>query len=172
MSVNALETVATQYFSPEMALEAIDCIVSHSDALPLTDLFRRQEGFVHTASDGQKYDVSTPSLRASASYKYFGNGEGIVVYSSLDEAGQLIYTVAFNAAERESPYVLDVILHNNAIQTQAHATDMHGYSEINFAITGLIDVELRPRFVTIHRQRLYSLDTVSTYKGQQWDDYT
>ena len=164
ISVNALETVATQYFSPEMTLEAIDCILSHSDALPLTELFRRKDGFVHTASDGQKYDVSTPSLRASASYKYFGNGEGVVIYSGLDEAGQLLYTVVFNAAERESPYVLDVILHNNVIQTQAHATDMHGFSEVNFAITGLIDVELRPRFVTIHRQRLYSLDSVASYK--------
>jgi hypothetical protein len=77
------------------------------------------------------YDVSTPSLRASASYKYFGNGEGVVIYSGLDEAGQLIYTVVFNAAERESPYVLDVVLHNNVIQTQAHATDMHGFSEVN-----------------------------------------
>lgn len=42
--------------------------------------------------------------------------------------------------------------------------DMHGFSEPNFAVTGLIDVELRPRFTTIHRQRLYSLDAVSTYK--------
>ncbi len=76
ISAHALETVATQYFSPEMTLEANDCILAHSDALPLTDLFRRKEGFVHTGSDGQKYDVSIPSLRASASFKYFGNGEG------------------------------------------------------------------------------------------------
>lgn len=164
ISMSALETVATQYFSPEMVLEANDCLVSHCNALPLTDLFRRREGFIHTGSDGQKYDVSAPSLRASASFKYFGNGEGMTVYSGLDEAGQLNYTVVFNAADRESPYVLDVILHNRVIETDAHATDMHGFSEVNFAITGLIDVELRPRFVTIHRQRLYSIDAVSTYK--------
>ncbi|XAZ82168.1 Tn3 family transposase (plasmid) [Fibrella sp. ES10-3-2-2] len=164
ISAHALETVAAQYFSPEMTLEANDCIVSHSNALPLTDLFRRKEGFIHTGSDGQKYDVSAPSLRASASFKYFGNGEGITVYSGLDEAGQLLYTVVFNAAERESPYVLDVILHNKVIQTDAHATDMHGFSEVNFAVTGLIGIDLRPRFVTIHRQRLYSINAVSTYK--------
>jgi len=56
------------------------------------------------------------------------------------------------------------MLHNKVIQTDAQATDMHGFSESNFAVTGLIDVELRPRFTTIHRQRLYSLDAVSTYK--------
>ena len=75
-----------------MTLEANDCILSHSNALPLTDLFRRKEGVIHTGSDGQKYDVSVPSLRASASFKYFGNGEGMSVYSGLDEAGQLIYS--------------------------------------------------------------------------------
>ena len=160
---HALETVATQYFSPDMVRAASDCIVSFSNALPLTDLFRRKENFIHTGSDGQKYDVSAPSLRAAASFKYHGNGEGITVYSGLDEAGQLIYSTAFNSAERESPYVLDVILHNKVIQSDAHATDMHGFSEVNFAITGLVDVELRPRFVTIHRQRLYSIDAVNTY---------
>ena len=161
---HALETVATQYFSPEMTLEANDCIVSHSDALPLTDLFRRKEGFIHTASDGQKYDVSVPSLRASASFKYFGNGEGMSVYSGLDEAGQLLYSVAFNAADRESPYVLDVMLYNEVIRPDAHATDMHGFSEPNFALSGLFGQELRPRFVTIHTQQLYSIDSVAAHK--------
>lgn len=168
ISAPALETVATQYFSPEMTLDANDCILSHSNSLPLTDLFRHRQGFVHTGSDGQKYDVSAPSLRASTSFKYFGNGQGMTIYSGLDEAGQLTYTVVFNAADRESPYVLDVILHNKVISTDAHATDMHGFSEVNYAVTGLIDVELRPRFVTIHRQRLYSIDAVSTYKEQAY----
>ena len=160
--------MATQYFSPEMTLEANDCILSHSNSLPLTDLFRHRQGFIHTGSDGQKYDVSAPSLRASTSFKYFGNGQGMTIYSGLDEAGQLTYTVVFNAADRESPYVLDVILHNKVISTDAHATDMHGFSEVKYAVTGLIEVELRPRFVTIHRQRLYSIDAVSTYKEQAY----
>ena len=164
LSAHALETVATQYFSPEMTLEANDCILSHSNALPLTDLFRRKEGIIHTGSDSQKYDVSIPSLRASASFKYFGNGEGMSVYSGLDEAGQLIYSTVFNAADRESPYVLDVMLYNEVLQTDAHATDMHGFSEPNFALSGLFGLELRPRFVTIHTQQLFSLDAVSTYK--------
>ncbi|WP_019991028.1 Tn3 family transposase [Rudanella lutea] len=166
ISVHTLETVATQYFSPEKVLEANDCIVAHSNALPLTDLFRRKEGFVMTGSDGQKYDVSVPSLRASASYKYFGNGEGVCVYSGLDEAGQLLYTVVINAAERESGYVLDVVLHNPVLQTEAHATDMHGFSEINFAVMGLLGIDFRPRFVQPHRQQLYSLDAVGTFKSK------
>lgn len=165
ISVHALETVATQYFSLETTLEANDCILFHSNALPLTDLFRRKEGFIQTGSDGQKYDVSLPSLRASASFKYFGNGEGMSVYSGLDEAGQLFYSTVFNAADRESPYVLDVMLYNEVLQSDGHATDMHGFSEPNFALSGLLGLELQPRFVSIHTQQLFSLDAVATYKG-------
>ena len=149
-------------------LEANDSIVACNNGLPLTYLFRRKEGFIHTGSDGQKYDVSAPLLRTSASFKYFGNGEGVSIYSGPDEVGQLLYSTVFNAAERESPYILDVILHNKVIQTDAHATDMHGFSEVNFALTELIDIELRPRFVTIHRQRLYSVDAVSSYKDHEY----
>ncbi len=166
ISVNALETVATHYFSPEMVLRANDRIVAQSNQLPLTDQFRRQAGFIHTGSDGQKYDVSGPSLRASASFKYFGNGQGITIYSHLDEAGQLIYSTAFSAADRESPYMLDAITYNEVITPDAHSTDQHGSTEPVFGVTGLIDVEFRPRFATIHRQQLYSINAVSTYKEQ------
>ena len=53
ISVNALETVATHYFSPEAVLKANDLIPAKSNELPLTDQFRRQAGFIHTGSDGQ-----------------------------------------------------------------------------------------------------------------------
>lgn len=165
LEVNRLETVATQYFSPEMTLAANDCILTQSNALPLTALYSRPDGLVHTGSDGQKYDVSLPSLRAAASFKYYGNGEGVVVYSGLDKAGQLIYSTVFTASERESPYVLDVILSNQVVQSEAHSTDMHGFSEPNFALTGLLGVDFRPRFKTIHSQQLYSLDAVANYKA-------
>lgn len=166
--VNALETVATHYFSPEGVLRANDLVLAKSNQLPLTDQFRRHTGFVHTGSDGQKYDVSGPSLRASASFKYFGNGQGITIYSHLDEAGQLIYSTAFSAVDRESPYMLDAITYNEVITPDAHATDQHGSTEPVFGVTGLIGVEFRPRFATIHKQQLYSIDAVSTYREQDY----
>lgn len=171
IAVNALETVATHYFSPESVLRANDMILSQSNDLPLTDRFRRQPGFVHTGSDGQKYDVSGPLLRASASFKYFGNGQGITIYSHLDEAGQLIYSVAFSAADRESAYMLDAITYNEVITPDAHSTDTHGSTEAVFGVTGLLGVDFRPRFARIHHQQLYSLDAVSTYKEQGYRIY-
>lgn len=52
------------------------------------------------------------------------------------------------------------------ITPDAHSTDQHGSTEPVFGVTGLIDVEFRPRFATIHQQQLYSIDAVSTYREQ------
>lgn len=122
LSPESLEAVATHYFSPELTLRANDLILKHSDRLPVIDLFRNQSNLVHTGSDGQKIDVSIPSLRASASFKYFGDGKGITIYSHLDEAGQLIYSTVFSASEREAPYVLDALSHDEVISSDVHST--------------------------------------------------
>jgi TnpA family transposase len=164
LSPESLEAVATHYFSPELTLRANDLILKHSNRLPIIDLFRNQSALVHTGSDGQKIDVSIPSLRASASFKYFGDGKGITIYSHLDEAGQLIYSTVFSASEREAPYVLDALSHDEVISSDVHSTDTHGYTEAVAAITGIWGIESRPRLASIHKLQLYSIDAVSTFK--------
>lgn len=77
LSPESLEAVATHYFSPELTLRANDLILKHSNRLPIIDLFRNQSDLVHTGSDGQKIDVSIPSLRASAS---FNRGAGALFW--------------------------------------------------------------------------------------------
>jgi hypothetical protein len=113
--MNGLETTAIQYFSPDMTLQANDRFVAFSNSLPLTAQFQNHPGFVHTASDGQKYDISVASLRAAWSFKYFGHGKGVTVYTHLDEAGQLIYSTVFSSDHREALYVLNGLMHNGVI---------------------------------------------------------
>lgn len=163
---SSLETTALHYFSPEILIQANDKLLAFSNALPLTEHFRRDTEFVHTSSDGQKFDVSVASLVASPSFKYFGNGRGVTLYSFLDESGQLFYSTAFSAAEPESHYVLDGLTHNEVVLPNAHSTDTHGFSEPVFAVTGLLEIEFRPRFARFHHQQLYSIDEVRTYKEQ------
>jgi TnpA family transposase len=165
---SSLETTALHYFSPEIVINANDKILAFSNALPLTAHFRKKPGFIHTSSDGQKFDVSVASLVASPSFKYFGNDQGVSQYSFLDEAGQLFYSTVFSAAEPESHYVLDGLTHNEVIIPNAHSTDTHGFSEPVFAITGLLNIEFRPRFARFHHQQLYSIDDVSTYKNKNF----
>ncbi|TDE09364.1 Tn3 family transposase [Dyadobacter psychrotolerans] len=161
---SSLETTALQYFSPETVIQANDKVLAFSNALPLTQHYRKGADFVHTSSDGQKFDVSVASLVASPSFKYFGNGRGVTMYSFLDEAGQLFYSTVFSAAEPESHYVLDGLTHNEVIISNAHSTDTHGFSEPVFAVTGLLGIEFRPRFARFHHQQLYSIDEARTYR--------
>ncbi|KAA6439893.1 Tn3 family transposase [Dyadobacter flavalbus] len=161
---SSLETTALQYFSPETVLQANDKVLAFSNSLPLTEHFRKDADFIHTSSDGQKFDVSVASLVASPSFKYFGNGRGVTMYSFLDEAGQLFYSTVFSAAEPESHYVLDGLTHNEVIIPNAHSTDTHGFSEPVFAVTGLLGIEFRPRFARFHHQQLYSIDEARTYR--------
>lgn len=162
--VSALQTTSVQYFSPELTLKANDMVLEFSNSLPLTDKFRVHPGFIHTSSDGQKYDVSVASLRTAWSFKYFGNGRGLTVYSHLDEAGQLFYSTAFSSADHEAPYMVDGLMHNRVIESDAHSTDTGGSSEVIFAITALLGISFRPRLAKIHETTLYSIDAVSTYR--------
>jgi TnpA family transposase len=164
IAANALQTTSVQYFSPDMTLKANDLVVEFSNKLPLTDKFRIHPGFIHTSSDGQKYDVSVASLRAAWSFKYFGNGKGVTVYSHLDEAGQLFYSTAFSSSDHEAPYMIDGLMHNRVIQSDAHSTDTGGFSEIIFAITALLGIAFRPRLAKIHEHNLFSIDSVTTYR--------
>jgi len=149
-------------------VQANDKVLAFSNALPLTECFRRDPEFIHSSSDGQKFDVSVASLVASPSFKYFGNGRGVTLYSFLDESGQLFYSTVFSAAEPESHYVLDGLTHNEVILPNAHSTDTHGFSEPVFAVTGLLGIEFRPRFARFHHQQLYSIDEVYTYREQNY----
>ncbi len=51
-----------------MVSEAKDCVVAHSNALHLTNLFRSKEGVVTIGSDGQKYNILWTSIRVSLSF--------------------------------------------------------------------------------------------------------
>src|SRR3546814_4330773 len=61
---DALEHAADWHFSHENIVAANDRIVAVMDGLDLPEIYRRQEGQTHTASDGQKFEVSADSLDA------------------------------------------------------------------------------------------------------------
>ena len=111
-----------------------------------------------------KVNVSGPCLRASESYKYFGNGKGVVIYSHLDEAGQLTFSTVFSADEPESAHLLNGLTHHELLTPDAHSTDDHGQSLPCFAITYFIGIDLRPRIANLKHKELFSIDAVSTYK--------
>jgi hypothetical protein len=80
-----LEYTVNWFFSPEGTHAANDRVVQLMDRLELPNLYRRIPGQLHTASDGQKFEVHTESLNANYSFKYFGKYQGGSVYTFLDE---------------------------------------------------------------------------------------
>lgn len=153
----------------------------------MPNLYRRVDEKLHTASDGQKFEVRGESLNANYSFKYFSKNQGISVNSFIDERHFLWHSLVFSAAERESAYVIDGLMHNETIKSDIHSTDTHGYSEAIFATTHLLGISYAPRIKNLKKQRLYGFkewdkETINSWKIQssqsvsqaliieQWDE--
>src|SRR5262249_1192265 len=123
--------------------------------LAVPTLTRRLPDQLHTSSDGQKFEVRVDSLNANYSFKYFGKEQGVAAYTFRDERDLLWYSTVFSAAERESAYVIDGLMHNEVVKSDIHSTDAFGFSEMVFAVSHLLGFSYAPRFKNLERQRLY-----------------
>ena len=124
-------------------------------AMELPNIYRRSENEIHTASDGQKFEVRADSLNANHSFKYFGKGQGVSAYTFVDERNLFWHSLVFSAAERESAYVIDGLMRNDVVKSDIHSTDTHGFSEAIFAVTHLLGISFAPRIKNLKKQNLY-----------------
>ena len=104
-----LENTVNWYFSPDATQAANDKVLNLMDRMELPNRYRRSQEVLHTSSDGQKFEVKVESLNANHPFKYFGKGVG--VYSFIDERHLLFHSTVISAAERESAYVIDGLMH-------------------------------------------------------------
>jgi Tn3 transposase DDE domain len=65
------------------------------------------------------------------------------------------YSTVFSAAERESAYVIDGLIHNEVVKSDIHSTDAFGFSELVSAVSHLLGFSYAPRFKNLQCQRLY-----------------
>ena len=150
-----LEYAVNWRFSLENIVAANDRVVAAMERMELPQIYRRSRDTLHTSSDGQKFEVRKPSLNASHSFKYFGQIQGISAYTFIDERGFLWYSLVFSAAERESVYVIDGLMHNDVVQSDIHSTDEHGFMEAVFCVTHLLGISYAPRFKDLKKHNLY-----------------
>ncbi len=165
---DALEHAADWHFSYDNLLAANDRIITVMDGLDLPEIYRRQAGQTHTASDGQKFEVTADSLDANRSFKYFGRGQGVSAYTFVDSRSFLWYSTVFSAAERESAYVIDGLMHNDVVKSDIHSTDTHGYSEAIFSATHFLEIAYAPRIKSLKRQTLYAFRSTSQQDRKDW----
>jgi TnpA family transposase len=143
-------------FSLENIRAANDAVLKAMDGMALPILHRQTQDQLHTASDGQKFEVRGDSLHASRSFKYFGQGQGVSAYTFVDERNFLWHSLMISAADRESAYVIDGLMHNDVVKSDIHSTDTHGYTEAVFGLTHLLGFSFAPRIKGIGKQTLYT----------------
>jgi TnpA family transposase len=170
MTADRLEYIVRWFFSKKNIDEANRKIISLTNSLPLSGIYLENREKLNTSSDGQKYDVTIPSLHASHSPKYFRTGKGVSVYSFIDEKDRLFYNTVISASERESNYLLDGLFHNEDVTSDAHSTDTHGFSETVFGLCYLLDVQFTPRIKNYQEQLLYTFKEKSRkfYENQTY----
>lgn len=143
-------------FSLENIRAANDAVVKAMDGMELPNLYRQTQDQLHTASDGQKFEVRGDSLHAGRSFKYFGQGQGVSAYTFVDERNFLWHSLMISAADRESAYVIDGLMHNDVIKSDIHSTDTHGYTEAIFGLTHMLGFSFAPRIKGVGKQTLYA----------------
>ncbi len=174
---NELDNTLNWYFSLDNVQSANDRILQFMDKMEIPDIYRNQADQLHTSSDGQKCGVSVDSLNANYSFKYLGKDKGVSVISFIDMRQMSWHSTVISSAEREAPYVIDGLMHNDVIKSDIHSTDTHGYSEVIFASTFFLNFTFAPRIKGVGRQKLYAFrngktkTTVQDTQGFKPDRY-
>ncbi|BDS15680.1 Tn3 family transposase [Aureispira anguillae] len=171
LRASQLENTTNWYFSVNSINKANDAITKFIDQLPVADLYRKRQGELRTSSDGQKIKlVSSNTIFAHYSGKYFRKGKGIVAYSFIDERYIPFYSVIIDAPVREATFVLDGLLHNDVIKSTIHTTDTHGYTEAIFGLTDLLGFGFCPNIAKMLRQTIYTFkeNTIRSYTDKEY----
>jgi len=163
-----LEHAVNWYFSLDNVQAANDRVVKFMEEMDLPNVYRRSQDNLHTASDGQKFETRMDSLNAGYSFKYFGKGQGVSAYTFVDERSLFWHSLVFSAAERESAYVIDGLMHNDVVKSDIHSTDTHGYSEAIFAVTYLLGFSYAPRIKNLKKQILYIFKSRKHMDQSNW----
>jgi len=168
VSENELDHSVNWRFSLENIREANDKVLMLMDKMELPNIYRNNEDKLHTASDGQKFEVRTESLLASRSFKYFGQGKGVSAYSFIDERHFLWHSTMISASDRESTYVIDGLMRNDVVKSDIHSTDTHGYSEAIFGLTHMLGFSFAPRLKGLKNKKLHIFKHHGKAKRKAW----
>lgn len=163
-----LENTINWYFSVENVNDANDRIIKIMDQLELPNVCKKDRNILRTSSDGQKFSVAVDSIHANYSFKYFGKGKGVTVYSFIDERNLMFHSTVISASEREAAYVIDGLMHNNVVKSDIHSTDTHGYSKILSGVMHLLGFSFAPRIKNLKDLQLYSFKKRRLYEQEEY----
>ncbi|MGO8889196.1 MAG: Tn3 family transposase [Streptosporangiaceae bacterium] len=151
---DVLAWTAEWYVREETLRAANLAIISYHRKLLLAPVFGAG---TLSSSDGQRFPTRGKSVTARALSRYFAH-EGLSTYTHVTDQHATYGTKIIVATRREAHYVLDEILGNAAdIPITEHATDTHGVTLANFALSGLLGLQLSPRIPDLGKITLYRM---------------
>lgn len=145
--------------------QANDIISDDISKMPIFPLYSLDMILLYAALDGQKYEVTRPTIKARYSKKYYGKGKGVVAYTMLYNHIPL-QSDLIGAHDHESYYAFDIWYNNTSSLTANVLTgDMHVINKGNFAILDWFGGNLYPRFTNLQTQtkHLYCGDNPKQY---------
>lgn len=165
ITTQTLVRTSENYLRLETVRAANTRIINAMAAMPL---FRHydSDGVIHSSSDGQKFEVDHPTVKAQHSPKYFGLGKGVVA-ATLVANHVPVHAELISAHDHESQWVFDLLYNNPTdIHPHVHSTDTHGTNQVNFALLTVFGYTFAPRYATIQekmRTALYGFQHPHAY---------
>ncbi len=150
--LHKLEQVYDWYFREETLRAAIDKVIGYHRALPLTLKFG--DGTT-SSSDGIRFGMAASSLNARHLPRYFGVRRGVTLYNHTTNQGNQPWIDVVNCLVRESTYVLDGLLYQDAPTIKEHHTDTGGFTELMFGLFSVLGFRFAPRLRDLSDQTLY-----------------
>jgi TnpA family transposase len=152
LPLHELERVYDWYFREETLRTAISRLITYHGTLPLTARFG--DGTT-SSSDGIRFGMAASTLNARHNPRYFGMRQGLTLYNHTNNRGEQYYIDVINCLVRESTYVLDGLLYQDAPAIKEHYTDTGGFTELMFGLFSMLGFRFAPRLRDLPDQTLY-----------------
>jgi TnpA family transposase len=182
LPLHELERVYDWFFREETLRSAIHRLITYHQALPLTARFG--DGTT-SSSDGIRFGMAASNLNARYLPRYFGRRRGVTLYNHVNNRGEQYWIDVINCLMRESTYVLDGLLYQDAPLIKEHYTDTGGFTELIFGLFSMLGFRFAPRLRDLGDQTLYRAHKGTDYGAlapvlkkdireglivSQWDD--
>lgn len=157
-----LSHVNQNYLRAENHRAANACLIEAQAEIDLVT----QWGTGQLASvDGLRFLVPSPSVRAGANPRYFGQrGKGVTWLNYVNDQVSGLGGIVVTGTIRDSLYVLDGLLDlDGGKRPELVATDTASYSDQVFGLFALLGYQFSPRLADMPDQKFWRLDPAADY---------
>lgn len=147
-----LRYVRRRYLVPEVARTIAIEIANATFASREAELWG--QGSTAVASDSTHFRSWDQNLFTEWHSRY--GGRGVLVYWHVERGSVVVHSQTLKASASEVAAMVEgAIRHGTTMKVEGNYVDSHGESEIGFAVTRLLNVDLLPRIKRINHVQLY-----------------